>query len=1466
MERLTSLGLIISLFLFFPIATSLPASGRPRTYIIHMDKSAMPGAFLSHHDWYMSTLSSLSSPDGFSPLHLYTYNHVMDGFSAVLSQAHLDQLHELPGHLATYPETIGHLHTTRAPTFLGLKKHSGLWPAGGFGEDMIIGVLDSGIWPESESFNDEGLPPVPKRWRGMQQEKQNISKTNDYDSPRDFLGHGSHTSSIAAGSSAVGAEYFGYAKGKAIGMAPKARIAMYKVLFFDESYDAAATDVLAGMDQAIEDGVDVMSLSLGFIETPFDENPIAVGAFAALKKGIFVSCSAGNNGPHAYTILNGAPWITTVGAGTIDREFAAHVTLGDGELTVTGKSVYPENLFVSDVPIYFGHGNRSKELCNSLDPKEVAGKYVFCDFDSSGQTNAYAQIYEMDTAGAAGAIFSSSEGPFFRPTDFFKPFVLVNPKYGDLVKHYIINSKNATVSIRFQTTLLGTKPAPQVAYFSSRGPDRKSPWILKPDILAPGVDILAAWVPNRGFAPIDDDDYLLTDYALESGTSMSCPHAAGIATLLKAAHRDWSSAAIRSAMMTTADVIDNANGRIIDMTTGVAGTPLDFGAGHINPNKAMDPGLVYDIEIQDYINYLCGLNYTSKQIRTITGMRQFNCDSATLDLNYPSFIILLNNTNTTSATFQRELTNVAEGSSVYRAVVRAPSGMKAVVQPATITFAGKYSKAKFQLTVEIDVGVGSIPESDYFGNYGFLSWYEVNGKHQDLHHQHGQIGNPAAFSSHHGWYTSSLSSLSSPDGFSPLHLYTYNHVMDGFSAVLSQAHLDQLHELPGHLATYPETFGHLHTTHTPTFLGLRKHSGLWPASGFGDDMIIGVLDTGIWPESESFNDEGFPPVPERWRGACEIGTEFNSSYCNKKLIGARSFSKGMQQEKQNISKTNDYDSPRDFIGHGSHTSSTAAGSSVVGAEYFGYAKGKAIGMAPKARIAMYKVLFFDESYDAAATDVLAGMDQAIEDGVDSLGFIETPFDENPIAVGAFAALKKGIFVSCSAGNNGPHAYTILNGAPWITTAGAGTIDREFAAHVTLGDGELTVTGKSVYPENLLVSDVPIFFGHGNRTKELCEIYSLDPEEVAGKYIFCDFDSSGQNNALTVQNYEMDRSGAVGAIFSSDEARFFRPTDFFKPFVLVNPKDGDLVKDYIINSKNATVSIRFLTTLLGTKPAPQVADFSSRGPDRISPWILKPDILAPGVDILAAWAPNRGFVPIGDYDYLLTDYAIVSGTSMSCPHAAGIATLLKATHRDWSSAAIRSAMMTTADVTDNANGRIIDMITGVTGTPLDFGAGHINPNKAIDPGLVYDIEIQDYINYLCGLNYTSKQIRTITGMRHFKCDSATLDLNYPSFIILLNNTKTTSITFARELTNVAEGSSVYRAVVRTPSGMKAVVQPETITFARKYSKAKFQLTVDIDVRVGSLPKSDSFGNYGFLSWYEVNGKHEVRSPIVSAFAP
>ncbi|CAL5377374.1 unnamed protein product [Camellia sinensis] len=727
---------------------------------------------------------------------------------------------------------------------------------------------------------------------------------------------------------------------------------------------------------------------------------------------------------------------------------------------------------------------------------------------------------------------------------------------------------------------------------------------------------------------------------------------------------------------------------------------------------------------------------------------------------------------------------------------------------------------------------------------------------------------PSPFPDHHSWYMSTLSSLSSPNGVLPTHLYTYNHVLDGFSAVLSQSQLDQLEKMPGHVATYPETFGKLQTTHSPKFLGLEPNVGLWPAANFGDDMIVGVIDSGIWPESESFRDDEMPPVPERWRGSCESGVEFNSSNCNRKLIGARSFSKGMKEAGLNISKTYDYDSPRDFFGHGTHTSSTAAGSPVQDASYFNYAKGTAIGMAPKARLAMYKVIFFNTTYEAAASDTIAGMDQAIADGVDimslSLGFNETAFEQNPIAVAAFTAMEKGIIVVCAAGNRGPHGFTILNGAPWITTIGAGTIDRDYAAEVTLGDyGDLTVSGKSVYPLDLLVSRVPIYFGHGNRSKEICDNYSLDPKDVAGKYVFCDFSESFGFNT-----FETDRAGAAGAIFSTDSAMFLYPSDFNNPYVAVIQEVGNSIKDYLIKAKNTTVSIKFQQTVLGTKPAPIVANFSSRGPDRKSPWILKPDILAPGVNILAAYAPNRGIAPIGDdHDYLLSDFVLLSGTSMACPHVAGISALLKAVHRDWSPAAIRSALMTTAYVIDNANGTIIDMTTGVAGTPLDYGSGHVDPVKAIDPGLVYDLEAQDYINYLCGMDYTNQQIKIITKRSNFSCDQASLDLNYPSFMILLNNTNTTSYTFKRVLTSVVNISSVYHAVVNAPSGMKVVVEPPTIAFDGKYSTAKFSMTVEVDAGVGDVGiQSDSIVNYGYLSWNEVKGKHVVRSPVVAAFAP
>lgn len=192
------------------------------------------------------------------------------------------------------------------------------------------------------------------------------------------------------------------------------------------------------------------------------------------------------------------------------------------------------------------------------------------------------------------------------------------------------------------------------------------------------------------------------------------------------------------------------------------------------------------------------------------------------------------------------------------------------------------------------------------------------------------------------------------------------------------------------------------------------------------------------------------------------------------------------------------------------------------------------------------------------------------------------------------------------------------------------------------------------------------------------------------------------------------------------------------------------------------------------------------------------------------------------------------------------------------------MMTTADIFDNSNGPIIDMTTGVSGTPLDYGAGHVNPNKAMDPGLVYDIKPEDYISYLCAMNYTRDEIMLLARRSDFSCEFSTLDLNYPSFIVILNNTNTTTYTFKRVLTNTVDTSASYRAVVKAPAtGMHVAVQPSTITFSGKYSTAEFNMTVTIDLSL--TPESDEIGNYGYLSWNEINGKHVVRSPIVSAIA-
>ncbi|URE41071.1 hypothetical protein MUK42_36718 [Musa troglodytarum] len=526
---------------------------------------------------------------------------------------------------------------------------------------------------------------------------------------------------------------------------------------------------------------------------------------------------------------------------------------------------------------------------------------------------------------------------------------------------------------------------------------------------------------------------------------------------------------------------------------------------------------------------------------------------------------------------------------------------------------------------------------------------------------------PSAFSGRRSWYAATLAATADASDAIPADqkiVYVYDNAIHGFSARLSSAQLEQLKKSHGFLSCSRDAPVKRDTTHTSDFLGLSASAGLWPASNYGEDVIIGVLDTGIWPESASFRDDGLTAVPSRWRGACEQGTAFSSSACNRKLIGARSFNKGLLAS-----------DPNDTDGHGTHTSSTAGGNYAAGASFFGYASGVARGMAPRARLAMYKVLWDERS---ATSDIIAGIDQAISDGVDvismSFGRDGLALYEDPIAVASFAAVQKGIFVSTSAGNEGPSLGLLHNGTPWVLTVGAGTVDREFVAVIGLGDGTLVI-GQSLYPGNpATLKQMPMaFLGSCDNTTLL--------KKTRHKIVVCQVDDLG-SAVQYLENAKVD-----AALFISSDSFSELYSQFSFPAAIISPQDGPTILNYIHKCSEPKATITFRKTVLGTKPAPTVAIYTSRGPSASCPNVLKPDVMAPGSLILASWAQNS---TVGT-----SPFAIISGTSMACPHASGVAASLKAARPGWSPAAIRSALMTTASHLDNTGAPIRDMGTGTS---------------------------------------------------------------------------------------------------------------------------------------------------------------------------
>ncbi|CAL1412472.1 unnamed protein product [Linum trigynum] len=632
-------------------------------------------------------------------------------------------------------------------------------------------------------------------------------------------------------------------------------------------------------------------------------------------------------------------------------------------------------------------------------------------------------------------------------------------------------------------------------------------------------------------------------------------------------------------------------------------------------------------------------------------------------------------------------------------------------------------------------------------------------------------------------------------------LRRYSHGLSGFAAYLSATEAQSIAACPGVVSVFRSSNLKLHTTRSWDFLQeLQSESDAVPPSSCrsnkqpdSSNVVIGIFDSGIWPESESFRLQGTnPSVPRGWNGTCMAGRNFNITACNGKIIGARYY-------------TNISDTPRDLDGHGTHVASTAAGVAVGKASYYdGLAAGTARGGSESARIAVYKVC---QRRDCPAWLLLGAFDDAIAEGVDvislSLGSDDSgDFLRDPLALGAFHAVEHGIAVVCAGGNSGPRPSTISNDAPWIVTVGASTVDRAFRSNILLGGGQGEWIGLAG-----LISRSPIYpLTDGRSAKKgnvsfsaarSCEPNSLSKEKMEGKIVICDVKDGGFEYDYDDQLREVFSKGGLGVIVVKNISKRVTESLWDIPITAVGSREAAQLMAYIKATRKPLATILPTVVVGNYTPAPEVAFFSSRGRSNNSAHIIKPDITAPGVNILAAWTGDDDLdKPKGRPQ---SSFYLDSGTSMSCPHVTGVAADIKALNPSFTPSAIKSAIMTTG--TNNLGSRITTH-TGEEASPYDLGAGELNPMGSLNPGLVYETDVTHHLLFMCYYGYDTNTVSWISKVArssNFSCppDSRSdliSNLNFPSISVGLTGANRTR-TVPRVLTNVAgNGNWTYKAVV------------------------------------------------------------------------
>ncbi len=705
-------------------------------------------------------------------------------------------------------------------------------------------------------------------------------------------------------------------------------------------------------------------------------------------------------------------------------------------------------------------------------------------------------------------------------------------------------------------------------------------------------------------------------------------------------------------------------------------------------------------------------------------------------------------------------------------------------------------------------------------------------------------------------------------------IYDYRYSFNGFAAVLTQGEAEALKNRADVVAVWEDEMLELHTDNSPDFINLTNGGEPWSKGYTGEDVIIGIVDTGIWPEHPSIADvpthkkgnKGplvpYGPPPASWHGdefedTCQFGNDaFNPAdaafECNNKLLAARYYRAGFAAgdicgEPGMDCGWTDFLSARDNDGHGSHTATTAAGNYGVEASIDGTPLGTVSGVAPRARISVYKVcwngsLTTTVPRGCAASDSMAAIDQAVADGVDVLNFSiggpSTTFNGADDIAFLFAA-DAGVHVAVSAGNEGPGAQTIgtPSGIPWVTAVAAAQDNQVFglAINVTApasvagnkealeGAGPVTLEDTGMIVDELVVGE-PL-----DGCAPLSNAAAVDGNTVLIIRGVCGF----IDKYLNAQN-----AGANAIIVYNDGAG----PDRIDPIVMGGLTNEVTIPGVMIGhfeGADLAGSSGVEVVLDPDNLVPKVntiAGFSSRGPNGGAPDVIKPDVAAPGVNILAAHTP----VP-NDFGTPGRLFRSISGTSMASPHVAGVLALLAQAHPDWTPAMAKSALMTTAR--QNLN----ETFGTAPADAFDIGAGHIQPGAAFEPGLVYDAGLVDYVRFLCG-SETQPQIFTAATCDAFGAIDSS-DLNLPSIGVA---ELVGSQTVTRTVTNVGEGRAPYRAQIDAPPGIDVSVSPSRLHI-KSGESATFEVTF-------TVTDSAVLGEwvFGSLSW--AHGNDRVRSPI------